>query len=198
MLGRSTMLLALAAAAHGFKSPLVPAPSKRTLSSLASQRWDNQGNEPRGGSGYGGRGREERMNRRQENLSRGQGPGGIDDDRRNRSPGMRNNFYDKSTADFKRPHGMSGGAAYQEDAPAWRLQDEEDSMMRQQPRENSLALREMDAPTWRRSLQAFRPGGGRLRSGDQHMTATYALIVATFFTFVADNILRMNLMKGNE
>lgn len=28
------------------------------------------------------------------------------------------------------------------------------------------------------------------------MTATYALIVATFFTFVADNILRMNLMKA--
>ena len=32
-------------------------------------------------------------------------PPPIDDDRRSRSPGLQNNFYDTSTADFKRPHG---------------------------------------------------------------------------------------------
>ena len=30
----------------------------------------------------------------------------IDEERRSRSPGMSRNFYDISTADFKRPHGM--------------------------------------------------------------------------------------------
>ena len=34
-------------------------------------------------------------------------PPPIDAERRNRSPGLRNNFYDISTADFKRPHGIS-------------------------------------------------------------------------------------------
>eukprot|EP00618_Florenciella_parvula_P026482 CAMPEP_0119529154 /NCGR_PEP_ID=MMETSP1344-20130328/43203_1 /TAXON_ID=236787 /ORGANISM="Florenciella parvula, Strain CCMP2471" /LENGTH=200 /DNA_ID=CAMNT_0007568711 /DNA_START=115 /DNA_END=712 /DNA_ORIENTATION=- len=33
----------------------------------------------------------------------------IDDDRRNRSPGLQNNFYDKPTSDFKRPYGSGGG-----------------------------------------------------------------------------------------
>eukprot|EP00966_Prymnesium_polylepis_P312896 7230528-Prymnesium_polylepis.1 len=33
-------------------------------------------------------------------------PPAIDDERRSRSPGLRNNFYDVSQADFKRPHGM--------------------------------------------------------------------------------------------
>jgi len=30
-------------------------------------------------------------------------PPPIDDDRRNRSPGLKNNFYDVPTSDFKRP-----------------------------------------------------------------------------------------------
>jgi hypothetical protein len=34
----------------------------------------------------------------------------IDDERRNRSPGLQNNFYDKSQADFKRPYGTGNGA----------------------------------------------------------------------------------------
>ena len=33
----------------------------------------------------------------------------IDDDRRNRSPGLERNFYDISTVDFKRPYGGGGG-----------------------------------------------------------------------------------------
>ena len=40
----------------------------------------------------------------------GGAPPPIDDERRNRSPGLQNNFYDVSTADFKRPHGMPRGA----------------------------------------------------------------------------------------
>ena len=35
----------------------------------------------------------------------------IDEDRRNRSPGMQHNFYETSTADFKRPYGAPRGAA---------------------------------------------------------------------------------------
>merc|ERR1719353_2127470 len=35
----------------------------------------------------------------------------IDADRRNRAPGLQNNFYDRSTADFKRPHGMPQSAS---------------------------------------------------------------------------------------
>ena len=38
-------------------------------------------------------------------------PPPIDAERRNRSPGLQHNFYDLSTADFKRPHGMPRGAA---------------------------------------------------------------------------------------
>jgi len=38
-------------------------------------------------------------------------PPPIDAERRSRSPGLQNNFYDKSTADFKRPHGVAPGAA---------------------------------------------------------------------------------------
>jgi outer membrane murein-binding lipoprotein Lpp len=37
-------------------------------------------------------------------------PPPIDTERRNRSPGLQNSFYDVSIADFKRPHGMPGGA----------------------------------------------------------------------------------------
>ena len=33
----------------------------------------------------------------------------IDDEMRNRAPGLQNNFYDTSTADFKRPYGGGGG-----------------------------------------------------------------------------------------
>mmetsp|Transcript_9028 Transcript_9028/g.21181 ORF Transcript_9028/g.21181 Transcript_9028/m.21181 type:complete len:342 (+) Transcript_9028:155-1180(+) len=33
----------------------------------------------------------------------------IDDDRRNRSPGLQNNFYETPTSDFKRPYGGGGG-----------------------------------------------------------------------------------------
>eukprot|EP00966_Prymnesium_polylepis_P099266 2298906-Prymnesium_polylepis.1 len=36
-------------------------------------------------------------------------PPPIDQERRNRSPGLKNNFYEISTADFKRPYGMRGG-----------------------------------------------------------------------------------------
>jgi len=32
----------------------------------------------------------------------------IDDERRQKSPGIQNNFFDQSTADFKRPHGSRG------------------------------------------------------------------------------------------
>ena len=35
----------------------------------------------------------------------------IDDDRRQRSPGLQNNFHDTSTADFKRPYGTVGAAS---------------------------------------------------------------------------------------
>ena len=35
----------------------------------------------------------------------------IDEERRSRSPGLQNNFYEISTADFKRPHGMPRGVA---------------------------------------------------------------------------------------
>merc|ERR1719498_197834 len=35
----------------------------------------------------------------------------IDADRKNRSPGLQNNFYDVSTAEFKRPHGMPRSAS---------------------------------------------------------------------------------------
>jgi len=35
-------------------------------------------------------------------------PPPVDEDRRNRSPGMQRNFYDVPTSDFKRPHGMMG------------------------------------------------------------------------------------------
>jgi hypothetical protein len=38
-------------------------------------------------------------------------PPPIDAERRNRSPGISNNFYEVSQADFKRPHGMGAGAA---------------------------------------------------------------------------------------
>ena len=34
----------------------------------------------------------------------------VDEGRRNRSPGIQNNFYEVSQADFKRPHGMGRGA----------------------------------------------------------------------------------------
>ena len=34
----------------------------------------------------------------------------ISEETRGRSPGLQNNFYDTSTADFKRPHGMRPGA----------------------------------------------------------------------------------------
>ena len=44
-------------------------------------------------------------------------PPPIDEERRNRSPGMVNNFYDTSTADFKRPHGMRGAAPPAQEAP---------------------------------------------------------------------------------
>jgi len=42
-------------------------------------------------------------------------PPPVDAERRNRSPGISNNFYEVSQADFKRPHGMGAGAA--PDAP---------------------------------------------------------------------------------
>ena len=35
----------------------------------------------------------------------------VDEDRRNRSPGLQQNFYETSTADFKRPYGAPRGAA---------------------------------------------------------------------------------------
>ena len=35
----------------------------------------------------------------------------IDEDRRNRSPGLVNTFYETSTADFKRPYGSSASSA---------------------------------------------------------------------------------------
>ena len=38
-------------------------------------------------------------------------PPPIDAERRNRSPGISNNFYEVSQADFKRPHGMGAAAA---------------------------------------------------------------------------------------
>ena len=37
-------------------------------------------------------------------------PPPVDSERKNRSPGLLNNFYEVSQADFKRPHGMGGGA----------------------------------------------------------------------------------------
>ena len=37
----------------------------------------------------------------------------VDEDRRNRSPGLQQNFYETSTADFKRPYGAPRGAAPQ-------------------------------------------------------------------------------------
>ena len=37
-----------------------------------------------------------------------QGGPPIDEERRNRSPGLQRNFYDVPTSDFKRPHGMTG------------------------------------------------------------------------------------------
>eukprot|EP00966_Prymnesium_polylepis_P143981 3324060-Prymnesium_polylepis.1 len=45
-------------------------------------------------------------------------PPAIDDDRRSRSPGLRNNFYEVSQADFKRPHGMRGAVTPPEAPPA--------------------------------------------------------------------------------
>ena len=33
----------------------------------------------------------------------------VDDDRRSRSPGLQHNFYDASTAEFKKPYGGAGG-----------------------------------------------------------------------------------------
>ena len=33
----------------------------------------------------------------------------IDDERRSRSPGLQNNFYDKSNHDFRRPYGTGSG-----------------------------------------------------------------------------------------
>ena len=44
-------------------------------------------------------------------------PPPIDEERRNRSPGLQNNFYETSTADFKRPWGFGGRAAPPEPAP---------------------------------------------------------------------------------
>ena len=41
----------------------------------------------------------------------------VDTDRRSRSPGLQNNFYDMSTADFKRPHGMRGSPMPDPPAP---------------------------------------------------------------------------------
>ena len=49
------------------------------------------------------------------------GPAGmrpqIDDERRSRSPGLQNNFYDLSTADFKKPHGVRGSFAPEPSPP---------------------------------------------------------------------------------
>eukprot|EP00966_Prymnesium_polylepis_P176098 4076150-Prymnesium_polylepis.1 len=45
-------------------------------------------------------------------------PPAIDEDRRSRSPGLRNNFYEVSQADFKRPHGMRGSPPPPVEAPA--------------------------------------------------------------------------------
>ena len=49
-------------------------------------------------------------------------PPPIDEERRNRSPGLQHNFYDVPTSDFKRPYGMSPGApgppAPEEGSPA--------------------------------------------------------------------------------
>eukprot|EP00966_Prymnesium_polylepis_P311347 7193304-Prymnesium_polylepis.1 len=58
-------------------------------------------------------------------------PPPIDSDRRSRSPGLQNNFYDGSTADFKRPHGMAGGAVPTPEAPAQSLETEDESFMAQ-------------------------------------------------------------------
>ena len=98
MLGRSTLLvLTLAAAAHGFSvssRPLVPVrtPSRPERSTLSMIEPMNSGY-TRGGS-YGG-----------------SSAYTIDDDRRSRSPGLRNNFYDKPISDFKRPYGQRAGSS---------------------------------------------------------------------------------------
>eukprot|EP00316_Scyphosphaera_apsteinii_P005721 CAMPEP_0119308284 /NCGR_PEP_ID=MMETSP1333-20130426/9903_1 /TAXON_ID=418940 /ORGANISM="Scyphosphaera apsteinii, Strain RCC1455" /LENGTH=271 /DNA_ID=CAMNT_0007312015 /DNA_START=38 /DNA_END=856 /DNA_ORIENTATION=+ len=47
-------------------------------------------------------------------------PPPVDEERRRRSPGLQNNFYDISTADFKRPYGASRGAE-PPPAPEWSL-----------------------------------------------------------------------------
>jgi hypothetical protein len=44
-------------------------------------------------------------------------PPPISEERRSKSPGMRNNFYETSTADFKRPHGMPATAAPEPEPP---------------------------------------------------------------------------------
>ena len=54
-----------------------------------------------------GREKEFESNRAQSGSEGGprSAPPPIDEERRNRSPGLENNFYDKTQADFKRPYG---------------------------------------------------------------------------------------------
>ena len=118
MLARSTLLvLALAASAHGFSvnfRPLVVAPSRHGRSALSMIEPMNSGYS-RGGS-YGGSSQYS-----------------IDADRQSRSPGIRNNFYDKPVSDFKRPYGQRGGSSSYEtsrggsyDDPDYGLEDRHD------------------------------------------------------------------------
>ena len=90
---RLSNVFMLVAHAQGFVAPLMRAASKHSYIAM------NFGSYSGGaGGGYS------------------QSSPGIDSDRQNRSPGIANNFFDKSTSDFKRPYGMRGTAPSATDA----------------------------------------------------------------------------------
>lgn len=287
MIGRSTLLLTLVAAAHGFR-PLVPTSSRRSTLSMiepmnagfTSGRYGGTSAYANSQKNFGGVGREDRINRRMENIMRNSrqqeayggrprgaslfggafGPGGqrrdrspgfgntfnqqrrpqsqnlggprmsynggfgnnnygIDSDRRSRSPGLRNNFYDKPTSDFKRPYGGQRGGSMGSSFDD-RGMSSYDRGMGGYDRGSSLEPyddygRDSRGPNGDLRFDGRRPNwlrGGRGRRGMQDLngdlrraatrawqpTAVYGLLMAIMFTFVADNILRVPIMKGNH
>jgi len=103
---------------HGIARGAAP-PAPAAASPAAGAGLSNEVFDPSDQSGYGEEspmpGREKEYYARKAEAAkpaaetalppaRGKAPH-IDSDRRDRSPGLQNNFFDTSTADFKRPHG---------------------------------------------------------------------------------------------
>eukprot|EP00618_Florenciella_parvula_P013290 CAMPEP_0119523792 /NCGR_PEP_ID=MMETSP1344-20130328/38790_1 /TAXON_ID=236787 /ORGANISM="Florenciella parvula, Strain CCMP2471" /LENGTH=442 /DNA_ID=CAMNT_0007562119 /DNA_START=107 /DNA_END=1435 /DNA_ORIENTATION=+ len=161
------------------------------------------------GNGFGNRQRPRSFNRGAPRMSYDGGYGGgggygnnnyngIDSDRRSRSPGLRNNFYDSPVGDFKQPYGGQRSGSFDRGmGSSLDMYDEPYDSGLSRSRGGGYGRR----PNW---LRGRGRGRNRDLNGDLRRAATrawqptavYGLIMAVMFTFVADNILRVPIMKA--